>query len=248
MPNTFKLTEKEQTVLSSLYKLGDATVSKLAKETLINRTTLYPILEKLLAKGVVSKLTAEGKTVFQPISIDNFKEWIKRQQQNFAREADSLLEWAESQKKEAGGTLLTEIKYFEGVEGVKNLYTDTWRHNKDKMIYGISDYKSAYEAKIMENFFKNEYFPTRIKHGVKIKNLLPESKEGRSEVKIAKSLLREMKFVKLFKDLNIDINIYDSKIAITAFDKEHPTGVLIKNEKIAHAFKNIFEYIWKSVK
>ncbi|MBI4653347.1 hypothetical protein HY750_03790 [Candidatus Kuenenbacteria bacterium] len=114
------------------------------------------------------------------------------------------------------------------------------------MIYGISDYKSAYET--MEEFFKKEYFPDRVRHGVKIKNLLSESKEGRSEVKIAKSLLREMKFVQFFKDLNIDINIYENKIAITTFDKKHSFGVLIKNKKIAEAMKNIFEYLWKSVK
>lgn len=244
--NTINLNEKEKRILRALYEINNASINNLAKETLINRTTLYPILDKLLAKGLVSKLSVEGKIIFQPILLKDFEQWITGKEQEFKKESEGLLNWTKTIKSTKTNSLFFDIKYFEGFDGVKNLYADTWRDNKEKMIYGISDYKSAYKA--MEDFFKKEYFPSRVKHKVKIKNILSESEEGRKEVKIAKSLLREMKFVKFFKDLNIDVNIYSDKIAIIAFDEKHPSGVLIKNEKIALAFRNIFEYIWKITK
>ena len=59
-------------------------------------------------------------------------------------------------------------------------------------------------------------------------------------------MIREMKFVKLFENLGIEINIYASKVSIVTFNEKNPSGVLIKNDLIAKAFKNIFEYLWKN--
>ncbi len=244
--SSITLNEKEKRILEVLYKLKNAPISKISKETLINRTSLYPILDKLLAKGLISKLTIEGKIFYQPIAIGEIKDWVKRREEEFKQESQSLLNWSKQIKNSKTNSLFSDIKYFEGFDGVKNLYSDTWRDNKDKMIYAITDYKGAYEC--MKDFFKKEYFKDRVSHGVWIKMVSPESVEGRNELKEAKEMLRNIKFLKIFEDLNIEINIYDSKLAIIAFDKKNPSGVLIKNEKIANAFKSIFEHLWKSVK
>ena len=244
--DNIELNEREKRVLEALYHLENAAISQIAKETLINRTTLYPILEKLIAKGLVSKLLIEGRTLFQPISLEDLKDWMKRKEQEFKKHSEDILGWAKTVKSAKGNSLLSDIKYFEGFEGVKNLYADSWRDNEQKIIYAITDYKSAYAT--MNDFFQDDYFQARINHGVRVKNILPESAEGRKDLKREKELLREMKFVKIFQDLGIEINIYGSKLSIVAFDKQNPSGVLIKNEKIASAFKNIFEYLWKSGK
>ncbi|HRY82560.1 MAG TPA: helix-turn-helix domain-containing protein [Candidatus Moranbacteria bacterium] len=243
--NTY-LNDNEKKVLASLYNLEDGAVNKIAKETLINRTTLYPILEKLAEKGLVSKIKAEGKIRFQPISKEEFSLWAERKEKELKENNKELLCWIDRQGENKKTSLASEIKYFEGMEGIKSLYADTWRENREKIIYAITDYKSAYEN--MGNFFRKDYFPARIGHGVWIKNLIPESPEGRKDLKTAKEMLREMKFIKLFRDLDIEVNIYNDKIAIVAFDKKNPSGVIIKNEKIAEAMKNIFEYLWKTAK
>jgi sugar-specific transcriptional regulator TrmB len=239
------LNEREKIILQALYKEENRPVgiNELSKETLINRTTLYPMLEKLVSKGLVSYFVFEGKKVFQSISIEELKDLLTRKEKEFKKNSENILSWAQSVKSVKNNSLLSNIKYFEGFDGVKNLYSDSWRENKGKMIYAITDYKSAYEC--MKDFFKEDYFKARVKHGVRVKNLLPESEEGKRDLNEAKDLLREMKFIKIFQDLNIEVNIYDSKLSIIAFDKSNPSGVLIKNEKIAEAFKNIFEYIWK---
>jgi len=245
MDNHEYLNANEKKVMSGLYQLGQSAVGTLAKQTLINRTSLYPILDKLMHKGLVSKLEAEGRVLFQPLSAEEIKDWAKRKKAAAAAAADNLIKWSEAQAKTAGNPLLSEIKYFEGLEGVKTLYADTWRNNQDKMIYALTDYKSAYEN--MRTFFRGEYFPARVKHEVKVKNLIPESAAGRSDLKEAKQMLREMRFIKMFEDLGIEINIYDNKVALVSFDKKTPAGLIIKNAKIAQAFKNIFSYLWQSV-
>jgi hypothetical protein len=138
---------------------------------------------------------------------------------------------------------VSKIKYFEGFDGVKAMYADTWRNNKEKMIYAITDVKAAVTT--MGKFFYKEYMPARMAHGVKVKDIMTQNKEGQHEVKVTNRYLREAKLAKgLFEDLGIEINIYDNKMAIAAYDKKKPCGVIVENEKIASAMKNIFKYLW----
>jgi len=242
--NQINLTDKEKRVLSVLYRLEEGFVSKISKETLINRTSLYPILEKLLERGLISKISIEGKTAFQALPVEEFEDWVNRQKETAIQESDDLLSWAKQQKTKSANSLISDIKFYEGFDGVQNLYSDTLHNNKGKMIYAITDYENAY--KVMPEFFTKKYFQERVKRGIQVKNILPDSSIGREDFKKAKELLREMKFIKLFEDLSIEINIYDSKVAIIAFDERNPSGVLIKNDIIAKAFKNIFGYIWET--
>jgi len=236
------LSEKEKRVLAGLYELSRATVWELAKEIGINRTTLYPILEKLLTRGLVSKLSIEGRTIYEPIPYDDFKKWILREKKKAEVASGDLLDWIEAQKKNRAPALLSQFKYFEGHDGVEALYADSWRENKSKMIYCITDVKAAYET--MGDFFNNEYFPDRISHGVRAKVLAQESIAGREDLKRSRELMREVKFIDVFADLGIEIDIYDDKVSIVAYDKKLPSGVLIKNAKIAEAMRKIFEYLW----
>ncbi len=237
---------KEKKVLGVLYKLGDAPIRTVAKETLINRTALYYIVDSLLQKGLITKVQREGVAFFQPIPLAAYDDWIKRQLVEWASEASDLKGWLKDQKGQLP-TLQSDTRYFEGLEGIKNLYADTWRDNPERTIYAITDYDRAYEA--LNDFMEKDYFPARIQHGVRVKSLLPKSAiTGKRDILRAKELLREMRFIDLFDNLGIEINIYCPKLAIVAFDKIRPSGVIIKNEIIASAFKQIFEYLWKSVR
>jgi sugar-specific transcriptional regulator TrmB len=234
---------KEKRVLGALYKLGDAPISKIAKETLLNRTALYHTIEGLLSKGLLTKINKEGGAYFQALPFSAYEDWSKRQVLSVSKQTDELKEWLKG-KENQSPTLYSDIRYYEGVEGVENLYSDSWRDNSEKIIYAITDYDKAYD--VFNNFMEKEYFPDRIKNGVKVKSILPKNTmTGKRDLARSKELLRDMRFINIFKDLGIEVNIYGPKVSIIAFDKVKPSGVIIKNEIIAKAFKAIFEYLWK---
>lgn len=237
------LNDKERRVMTGLYHLSGCTVADLAKETMINRTTLYPLLEGLIAKGLVSRVTVEDKMLFQAISRTDLEHWIRRKKHEAERAAEESYHWLRHQDQKTQPSLLSEVSYFEGMDGLKSLYADTWRNNNGKMLYCLTDYTSGYA--VLDDFLDSDYFPQRVRHGVHVKSLLPDSDIGRREIKRAKALLREMRFLPVFKDLQFEINIYDDKLAIVAFDPKRPSGVLIKNARIAEAMKHIFDYLWK---
>jgi sugar-specific transcriptional regulator TrmB len=239
------LTKKEQRILACLYQVKHCTVGRLAKETIINRTSLYPILERLIEKGLVSAFVQDGVTIYEPIEPELFKEWLKKKKREVIDQTTQLEDWLDqAATSKQTPSLVSKIKYFEGFDGVKAMYADTWRNNKNKMIYAITDVRAAVST--MGKFFYNEYMPTRMAHKVRVKDIMTENKEGRHEVEVTSKYLREAKLAKgLFENLGVEINIYDNKLAIAAYDKEKPCGVIIENEKIANAMKNIFEYLWK---
>lgn len=152
----------------------------------------------------------------------------------------------ESFKKSKHPILHSGIRYFEGKEAVKKLYGETWRENSEKNILAITDYKRAYETLV--GFFDEEYFPARVKANVKVKSLLSLDAYGKRDIKRAGALLREMRFSDVFKDLGIEINIFDDKLAIVAFDNKEPMGMILKNKIISDAFKKIFTHLWQNSK
>jgi sugar-specific transcriptional regulator TrmB len=238
------ITPKEKRVLGALYRIGSSSIGTISKETLLNRTALYHTIEELLKKGLVTKINKEGGAYFQPIPLPEYQLWSKRQINSIASQTEELQHWLAAQKQNTP-TLYSDVKYVEGTEGIKSLYTDTLIDNNEKVIYAITDYDKAYET--LGDFFEKEYFPQRMENNIRVKSILSKSaRTGKKDVDRSTVLLRDMKFINIFKNLGIEINIYGQKVSIVAFDKIKPSGIIIKNFVVANAFKVLFEYIWKN--
>lgn len=237
------MSEKEKVVFESLASFGPSAVSQIAKDTSLNRTALYHTLELLEEKGLVSEIKKNDTTLFQAISEEEFVLWTKRKIKALEDDAGKLVH---SFKKKKHPVLHSGIRYFEGKEAVKKLYGETWRDNSDKHILAITDYQKAYET--MGEFFDEDYFPYRVRAGVSVESLLPIDKYGKRDKTREKELLREMRFSDVFKDLGIEINIFDDKLAIVAFDKKEPMGMILKNKIISDAFRKIFAHLWQNSK
>ncbi|OGY30679.1 MAG: hypothetical protein A3C02_01985 [Candidatus Andersenbacteria bacterium RIFCSPHIGHO2_02_FULL_45_11] len=236
------LTDREKQVFFALHKLNTATVQGIAKETLINRTALYHTLELLTTKGLVTPLKKDFTTVFQPILLQDFELWSKKQVTDMESELKGMKETISASEKPESN-LYSQIHYYEGLEPIQRMYYNTLRDNERKEILAITDYSKAYGT--MSDFFEKEYFPDRVKKGITVKSLLPASNLGKRDLARKKELLREMKVNDVFKDFGIEINVFNNDVMIVAFDEKKPTGIMIKNAIISEAFRRIFTFIWE---
>ncbi len=235
------MSEKEKVVFEALVSFGPSAVSQIAKDTSLNRTALYHTLQLLEEKGLVSEIKKNDTTLFQSIPEEEFVTWAKNRIKSLE---DDTLKFTQAFKKKKYPVLHSGIRYFEGKEAVKKLYGETWRENNEKNILAITDYQRAYET--LTGFFDEEYFPARVKARVKVKSLLSVDAYGKRDEKKAEALLREMRFSDVFKNLGIEINIFDDKLAIVAFDKKEPMGMILKNKIISDAFRKIFAHLWQN--
>lgn len=244
--NTLELlNEKERRVLGSLFKLGQTAVQFVAKDTLINRTALYHTLDSLIKKGVVTKIEKDKVSYFEAISVEQYEVWAKTKIERIKESISADVKNFSSIKSDNKMSLYADVKYFEGKEAVKSLYADTLYNNKEKMLYAITDYDKGYGT-LERKWLDEEYLPERVKRGIRVRNIVPNTELARKYVDTAEALLRDISFVNFFNDLGVEISLYDNKMSIVAFDEKHPLGVIIKNDIIAKAFKEILRYIWET--
>lgn len=241
--STLLLSDKESQVFKTLARMGPLPVAQIAKATDLSRTALYHTLGLLKEKGLIVEVKKNSTTIFQPLSKGEFAVWSK----NKLKDMDLDIQGLQASFTEKVVPILhSGVRYFEGMEGVKKLYNETWRENKEKHILAITDYRKAYET--MNTFFDQDYFPFRVSAGVTVQSLLPEDAYGKRDIQRQKELLREMRFSDVLKDLGIEINIFDDKVAIVAFDQKKPMGMILQNKIISEAFRQIFTFIWKESK
>lgn len=243
MSNKF-ISEKESEVFVALQKLGKSLVSQIAKETLINRTALYHTLSLLKDKGLVNEIKTDKLSYFEAVTLVEFEQWEKRKLLEFQNQSEKIKDLIKNNSQK--NVLPSKYKFYEGTDAVKNLYDETWRNNTKKEILAITDYKKAYET--LGDYFENDYFPTRVRKRIKVKSLLEKNDYGKKDLIRAEKLLRDMRFSNIFKDLGIEMNIFDNYVSLVSFDKKRPTGVLIQNELISSAFRKIFMFIWEKSK
>ena len=84
------LSEKEAAVYLSLLSVDSASVIELSKSTDINRTTLYPILDDLIAKKLVVEIKHDKKVRFQAESPERIETYVQNRK-NQLEEQEKVL-------------------------------------------------------------------------------------------------------------------------------------------------------------
>jgi hypothetical protein len=125
-----------------------------------------------------------------------------------------------------------------GRDAVKRSYEGTLKDG-DGIIRCFTNYKAAFDWD--REFFEGFYFPSRVRLGIKVKNIAAENPEGQAEALRAQELLREMRFVQT--DFTGEINICPGYVAIISFG-ENPSVVLIENEDTVKAIRLMFDCLW----
>lgn len=115
------LSEKEAKVYISLLQNEDGLVGNIAKETKINRTTVYPILESLSKKGLIAEIEENGNTHYQAEPPERLETFLEKQRVGLEEKSkilEGLLPQFKSMQQESGEKPV--VRYFEGREGITN--------------------------------------------------------------------------------------------------------------------------------
>ncbi len=168
------LQENEAKIYLALLEGGRGTVTQISQSAALNRTTGYDVLERLALYGLASRAGSGTKKKFYaaepPSRLKQYLENKKKQaEERLARADDSLLDLVGLYKKESKPI----IKFFEGREGIKNIYWHTLETKST--IYSVLDlsvYLPAYEQ------FGKNYINERVKKNVKEKCLVLKNKIG----------------------------------------------------------------------
>jgi len=229
------LSENEAAVYLAALEMGEASVSRLAKKAEVKRTTTYLVLEELREKGLISSLKKGAMTTIFAENPKKLHAMLEARKEKIDKIMPQLLAFTNLIDKKP------EIRYFEGVEGIKEVYRDSLQYPDQEM---LTWYAENYATHFDENFFLEEYIPKRIKKKIWVRAILPDNEIIRGLIKDDQAHLRKSKLLSPDKyHISIELNMYgNNKVGVVSYEEQ--LGIIIESQKIYESLKNIFEIMW----
>jgi len=241
-------TNNEAKIYLALINLGSQPANIIAKKAGLKRTTVYPLLDNLQKKSLISSFIKNGIKFFAVNDINNILEYLERKKRLIDHQKDFVLDILPRMEQLRAGSLSPpRVHYFEGADGVETVMNDSLKARGP--ILSIASVEKWNNSDL--NDFIKIYGKFIIEKHIPMKILSKDTEDARcffeNSCKDTSHLL-EMRYVKGGDDLfdNI-VNIYDNRVAIVSPEKGFEFGVLIDSEEFARTQRNIFELAWKGV-
>lgn len=245
------LSEKGAQVYLALLELGSAFPSQIAKHAKLQRSTVYEVLNDLAVKGLVSELEKRGKYFY---SLENPRRLLHFSERTIVQAQEQYQKFQEFfpniEGLYAGITNKPKISYFEGVNGVMEIYED---HISSKKKYEMVGFVNVAELmRFLPQKKYRDYVRTKERLGITTRGIIPDTSDDRAYEKIiyggiSKRILPHVR--RISPDAfpwKGDITIYDiNKISIVSFSGQNLIGIIIESDTIHQMMRMIFELAWK---
>jgi sugar-specific transcriptional regulator TrmB len=234
------LSGKKADVYLSILQLGKATVVQIAKKAQIKRPTTYDLLEDLIAKNLITQSFSGKKRYFTAESPEALKSLLKKQEERIDQllpELTSLFNIKPHKPK---------IRYFEGKEGLRQIYEEILKmETKEQFYFGSTkEMTDVLGREYLEDWVKRRIKANIVSHAIRIKSKEMPIKEWGA----GKEFIRYLKFFPT--DIKEDITnliIFDNKVAIVSALAES-YGLIIESKELATTLKYIWKIVWATSK
>jgi len=232
MQRSFKnlqLTKQEFALYETLLKSGPLPIVSIAKQSAVNRSYCYELLEKLSVKGFVSKILINNKIHWQALSrtkilyaLDSYREKLNTYLENIEQKY----------KPETPRS----IALFKGTKGVRSLLEDITVSKTKVVGFGI-------KGKLKQFFpYYYPHFADKIKQS-DIPFELIFLKKGKP-IPTAKTKYKSFPEA---LDSSVEINVYEDK-TILIFWKDPVEAIEIVDKDVANSFRNFHKLFWDQLK
>lgn len=236
------LLEREARVYCATLALGRGTVTEISRHAGINRTTGYDILDRLASHGLVRISGKEPKEEYVAESPDSIRTLLEARSQEALARITAAEQMIPKLKSLHSVEDRAQVKFYEGVEGMKTVYEDTLTSSEP--IRAFARLEDMYAA--MGSYFPS-YFKRRAAKNISIRAISPRTPGALERHTADAEEKREFALVpeNLFS-LSPEINIYDNKVMIASWKDK--LGIIIESKEIAEGLKSIFELAWAEAK
>lgn len=245
------LTKAEAAIYILLVKNSPITPPKLADMAGESRTNTYKLLDTLEEKGLVTRDDSQKKLRYWANNPSNLLETLKKRR----TEAES----AEKRFEDSLPTMLDEyfqhsqqpsIRYFHGVEGVKQVYQDQLDDRQPitfTMSFGIRDF---YGEQGMHEI-RNEFPKRGIERKVFYPDVAHAFEPGEQKMPVDESdkyMLLHRTWVSE-NDLKapVEWSVYGNKVSIISLGSE-VIGMIIESPQIAASLLEIFDLLDRKIR
>lgn len=243
------LSDPETRAYLGLLEAGPSTASTLAKRMSIPRTSLYGFLSGLSDKGLVTKSSKDGVTLWKAKSPELLIGLLEKQASDIEQARHSLEKMLPSLKaKEVTDLVTPRFHYFEGAEGVKHLL-------RDMLLYKDMETEAFWPIRDMIDILGTNFFEylneRRIKQNLYTKAIWPKTKtvdiSRNTFLGVGKEFKREIREAPTGITTSMGYWAYGNKVAFLSSRKES-FGFLVESAELRQMMKTQFEVLWSMSK
>jgi sugar-specific transcriptional regulator TrmB len=236
--------DKESKVYIASLKLGSAPIQKIAKLATVNRATTYVVVQGFMNKGLMSSYTKGKKRLFTPESPDKLSALIREDKAKVEAKENTINEILPSLSglyDTTQGGNRPQVKFYEGKLGLTAVREEILKTKSKEAfsIFNLDALEGVFTVEERAGFTKKRTNKKVSSHSIYSSSkgdILQDSKSDR----ILYKYIDKSKY-----NSPIDITVFDDNLAITSF-KEPMISVLIQNESIANAIRQILTLVEKS--
>jgi len=224
------LTKNESRIYLSLLRKGSSKAGTISKDSELDRTSTYNCLKSLLQKGLASYAVIGKIKYFQPANPTNIEIYLKDRLDTVKQIMPDLQKMYKSTKLEQN------VRLFKGKKGVKFILDDIIKERKENCIFG-----SEGQLKKFYPYYADRFVSQLKENRIKVRSIVRFTRRKNN------TKYQEYRFITAESESPVVTNIYGNKIGIIVWS-DNPEVILIENKTSAEAYREYFEFMWKSAK
>lgn len=248
----YGLAEKEAEVFLSIVKQGESGASTISSDTGITRTHIYDIVFELKKLGLITEIQRRGIKKYQSIDHDGLVAIFGQKQSQLKKLKEEMtMASAEFNKLQVGVAQKTRVRFFDGKEGIKRIYTESRNDllkTQEKSAELLTIFSPDQIQKVFPKWYEHENF---MDHGLNItkRGIVCHSDIFNDYVKDIEQRENNHQYKHWPKhghDFLTDTLCWLGKIAYIDL-ADVPSGIIIENRGIVCSFKMRFDFMWYSL-
>lgn len=128
----FGLAEKEAKIYLAVLELGEANIQQIAQKSGVKRTTAYDVINSLKEKRLLTEMAKGKKALFSAEDPRKLEGQLDEKKETLKKILPELLSITNLLDKKP------TIKFYEGDEGIKEVYKDTLNYPDQELLAWVS--------------------------------------------------------------------------------------------------------------
>lgn len=232
---SLNLSEDQSKVYLAALELGQANMLALSKKSGVKRTSIYYFIDELKTRQLIIETKKRQRSMYSAVHPDQLIEIEKTRLHELQRLRPELVALYNA------STSKPHVTFYEGIEGIKNVYGDILKERQP--LVGWSDIE--HRSKILGSFFES-YAPERARRNITYKSIIRDTPAARSWAKKNIGHLREYKYLQS-DDFDTEIDVYGNKIVIFSFRTNPPYAVIIEDKHVADTMRMAWQQLWNRI-
>lgn len=234
------LSDKEAKLYLAVLELGEANIQQIAQKSGVKRTTAYDVINSLKEKRLLTEITKNKKSLFSAEDPRKLEGQLDEKKETLKKILPELLSITNLLDKKP------TIKFYEGNEGIKEVYKDTLNYpDQELQAWVTAEAMTGFDVDWLENY----YVKKRLEKKIWVRVIAPDAENIVKNYKSTdEKSLRKTKLVSAEEfPFEVEINLYGkNRIAVMSFGEK--IGLIIESPKLYRTLKSIFELSWKDVR